>query len=86
MANPNLTDKARQDFQIAMLLGLAYSASIGGLATLIGTPPNALLMGFMAESYGIEITEEMAKKAREHNDANILSLGADYLDLEKAKK
>jgi sodium-dependent dicarboxylate transporter 2/3/5 len=53
---PDLTDKTRQDFQIAMLLGLAYSASIGGLATLIGTPPNALLMGFMAENYGIEIS------------------------------
>lgn len=32
------------------------------------------------------LTEEMAVKARQHNDANILSLGADYLDLEKAKK
>jgi len=53
---PNLTDKARNDFLIAMLLGLAYSASIGGLATLIGTPPNALLMGFMAENYDIEIS------------------------------
>ena len=53
---PDLTDKTRDDFQIAMLLGLAYSASIGGLATLIGTPPNALLMGFMAENYGIEIS------------------------------
>ena len=30
-------------------------ASIGGLATLIGTPPNALLAAFMLESYGIEI-------------------------------
>ena len=53
---PDLTEKTRNDFQIAMLLGLAYSASIGGLATLIGTPPNALLMGFMAENYGIEIS------------------------------
>jgi sodium-dependent dicarboxylate transporter 2/3/5 len=53
---PNLSDKTRNDFRIAMLLGLAYSASIGGLATLIGTPPNALLMGFMAENYGIEIS------------------------------
>jgi len=53
---PNLSEKTRQDFQIAMLLGLAYSASIGGLATLIGTPPNALLMGFMAENYDIEIS------------------------------
>ena len=52
----DLTDKGRSDFQIAMLLGLAYSASIGGLATLIGTPPNALLIGFMAENYGIEIS------------------------------
>jgi sodium-dependent dicarboxylate transporter 2/3/5 len=53
---PDLSEKNRQDFQIAMLLGLAYSASIGGLATLIGTPPNALLMGFMAENYDIEIS------------------------------
>lgn len=53
---PGLSDKTRDDFQIAMLLGLAYSASIGGLATLIGTPPNALLMGFMAENYDIEIS------------------------------
>jgi sodium-dependent dicarboxylate transporter 2/3/5 len=53
---PDVPQKTRDDFQIAMLLGLAYSASIGGLATLIGTPPNALLMGFMAENYGIEIS------------------------------
>lgn len=53
---PGLSDKTRDNFQIAMLLGLAYAASIGGLATLIGTPPNALLMGFMAENYGIEIS------------------------------
>lgn len=52
----DLTPKARHNFQVAMLLGLAYSASIGGLATLIGTPPNALLAGFMAENYGIEIS------------------------------
>jgi len=53
---PDLSEKTRHNFQIAMLLGLAYSASIGGLATLIGTPPNALLMGFMAENYDIEIS------------------------------
>jgi len=53
---PGLTEEARNNFQISMLLGLAYSASIGGLATLIGTPPNALLMGFMADNYGIEIS------------------------------
>ncbi len=52
----DIDDKAQSNFQIAMLLGLAYSASIGGLATLIGTPPNALLAGFMADNYGIEIS------------------------------
>jgi sodium-dependent dicarboxylate transporter 2/3/5 len=53
---PDLSEKERRDFQVAMLLGIAYSASIGGLATLIGTPPNALLIGFMAENYGTEIS------------------------------
>ena len=53
---PDLPAKTRSNFKIAILLGLAYSASIGGLATLIGTPPNALFMGFMAENYGIEIS------------------------------
>jgi sodium-dependent dicarboxylate transporter 2/3/5 len=53
---PDLSPETQRNFKIAILLGLAYAASIGGLATLIGTPPNALLMGFMAENYGIEIS------------------------------
>jgi sodium-dependent dicarboxylate transporter 2/3/5 len=52
----DLSEKSRSDFQIAMLLGLAYSASIGGLATLVGTPPNALLIGYLADNYDIEIS------------------------------
>ncbi|MBW3670722.1 MAG: anion permease [Acidobacteria bacterium] len=40
---------------VALLLGLAYAANIGGMATLIGTPPNALLAGFMLETYGLSI-------------------------------
>jgi len=43
------------NFAVALMLGIAYAASIGGAATLIGTPPNALLAGFMAESYGVSI-------------------------------
>ena len=42
-------------FARALLLGLAYAASIGGIGTLIGTPPNALLAGFLSETYGIEL-------------------------------
>lgn len=37
-------------FGIALLLGIAYSASVGGLSTLIGTPTNAVYAGFWAES------------------------------------
>ena len=51
-----LSEKNHHDFEIAMLLGLAYSASIGGLATLVGTPPNAFLVGYLAENYDLEIS------------------------------
>ena len=50
-----LDAKARDDFQFALLLGVAYGSSIGGMATLIGTVPNALLVAFMKETYGTEI-------------------------------
>lgn len=38
-----------------LLLGIAYGATIGGMGTIIGTPPNALFAAYMAESYGIEV-------------------------------
>jgi solute carrier family 13 (sodium-dependent dicarboxylate transporter), member 2/3/5 len=44
--------KDDHNFSVVLLLGIAYSASIGGIGTLIGSPPNALLAGFMAEVYG----------------------------------
>lgn len=43
------------NFGIALMLGIAYAASIGSIGTLIGTPPNALLAGYMAESKGVNI-------------------------------
>ncbi|WP_199033903.1 SLC13 family permease [Glycomyces salinus] len=44
-----------RNFSTALLLGIAYAASIGSVATLIGTPPNALLKGFAEQEYGIVI-------------------------------
>ncbi len=38
-----------------LLIGIAYAASIGGVGTLIGTPPNALLAGFASETLGRRI-------------------------------
>ena len=40
----------------ALMLGIAYSASIGGVATLIGTPPNAVLAGVLDQQYGIDLS------------------------------
>lgn len=48
-------DPARRGFAAALLLAVAYGASVGGVATLVGTPPNALLAGFMLENYGVQI-------------------------------
>ncbi|MTI12583.1 DASS family sodium-coupled anion symporter [Sansalvadorimonas verongulae] len=42
-------------FSSALLLAIAYGASIGGMATLIGTPPNALMAAFLEEQYGLKI-------------------------------
>jgi len=39
----------------ALLLGIAYGASLGGIATLVGTPPNALVAAFLEETHGIDI-------------------------------
>src|SRR5690625_6071952 len=50
------TSKENFSFGKALMLGIAYSASLGGIATLIGTPPNTLLAGAVNKSYGIEIS------------------------------
>lgn len=42
-------------FERSLLLGVAYAATIGGYGTLIGTPPNALLAGFLAETQGVRL-------------------------------
>lgn len=48
--------KAEGKFSKNLMLGIAYAASIGGMATLIGTPPNIILAGVASDLLGIEIT------------------------------
>lgn len=43
------------NFATALVLSIAYGASVGGIGTIIGTPPNAFMAGFLSESYNIEI-------------------------------
>ncbi|SKB31182.1 SLC13 family permease [Maribacter arcticus] len=54
--NPDTIEDENQTFGKALMLAIAYSASIGGLATLIGTPPNLVLAGVVLDTYGYEIT------------------------------
>ena len=51
-----LIEKDRGPLSRALLLGIAYSASIGGLGTPIGTPPNVIFMGIYKEVAGTEMS------------------------------
>src|SRR5699024_7314924 len=50
------TSKENFGFSKALMLGIAYSGSLGGMATLIGTPPNVILAGTLNTMYGIELS------------------------------
>ena len=43
-------------FATVLMIAIAYAATIGGMGTLIGTAPNAVLAGFMSETYGITVS------------------------------
>ena len=48
----SISDVLKTNFGTALMLGIAYAASLGSLGTLIGTPPNAFLAGYMSDTYG----------------------------------
>lgn len=52
----NLDHEENSRFPRFLLLSIAYSASIGGMATLVGSPPNSIMAGYLHESQGITIT------------------------------
>lgn len=54
--NPDTIENENTIFGKALMLAIAYSASIGGVATLIGTPPNLIFAGILEEQYHIEMT------------------------------
>ncbi|MFP3989047.1 DASS family sodium-coupled anion symporter [Streptomyces sp. E11-3] len=49
-------DKDTKNFSVSMMLGIAFAATIGGLATLIGSPPNLIMTGIMEETYNVQIS------------------------------
>src|SRR5699024_6403230 len=53
----NQSDKGKSDanFATALMLGIAFAASIGSVSTLIGTPPNALMRAYLSEEHDIDV-------------------------------
>jgi sodium-dependent dicarboxylate transporter 2/3/5 len=54
--NPNTDENENNIFGKALMLAIAYSASIGGIAMFIGTPPNLVMAGIVSQVYGYEIS------------------------------
>lgn len=48
--------KNDQNFALSIMLGIAFSANIGGMATLIGTPPNVVMLGILEEEFNVKIS------------------------------
>lgn len=54
--NPDTEEDENLQFGKLLMLAIAYSASIGGIATLFGTPPNLVFAGVIKQMYGVEIS------------------------------
>lgn len=48
--------KSDQNFALSVMLGIAFSANAGGIATVIGTPPNSVMIGLLENEYNIQIS------------------------------
>ena len=53
--NPDFSESQRNNFAKALMLSIAYSASIGGVSTLIGTPTNMVMAGAISQIYNYDI-------------------------------
>ena len=49
-------DPRFKKFATGLMLAIAYAASIGGMATIIGTPPNVVMVGFMKRFYNLDVS------------------------------
>lgn len=55
LEDPSTGEKEGKKFGLSLMLGIAYAASIGGMATLIGTPTNAIFSAVARDYYDVEV-------------------------------
>ena len=53
---PNISDQQQRYFDTALMLGIAYAATIGGMSTIIGTAPIIVFVQFMNNQFGVDIS------------------------------
>lgn len=50
-----IPQKKNSKYSLYLLLSIAYGASIGGMGTLVGSPPNVAMAGALSDTYGINV-------------------------------
>ncbi|MBX7181488.1 MAG: DASS family sodium-coupled anion symporter [Bacteroidia bacterium] len=75
VSNLGLEPGGKSSYPSALLIGLAYSASIGGMATLVGTPPNMVFMGFYNEHFPNQMEMDFLKWSSLGFPISLLLLG-----------
>ena len=55
VSDHSISEQAFRKFSLGLMLSIAYSANIGGTATIIGTPPNVVLVGYIQQFYQIDL-------------------------------
>lgn len=56
LSDSSVSDKNYKNFATGLMLSIAYASSIGGMATIIGTPPNVVMVGLYRETYKTDVT------------------------------
>jgi solute carrier family 13 (sodium-dependent dicarboxylate transporter), member 2/3/5 len=55
-ASSDADERAHRNFALAILLSIAYAASIGGIGTIVGSPPNGIAVRFIEQTYGHDVS------------------------------
>jgi sodium-dependent dicarboxylate transporter 2/3/5 len=52
----NEGERSKKNFALCMMLSIAYASNFGGIATIIGTPPNVAYVSFISKKYQYDIS------------------------------